>query len=99
MTAPIEIRQTDIFARWFAGQRDGRARARIEARLGRLELGNPGDVRPVGAGVSELRIDYGRGYRIYYVERGATLIVLLVGGDKGTQERDIRLALALARET
>lgn len=91
----IEIRQTELFARWFAGLRDGRARMRIQARIDRLAIGNVGDVRPVG--VSEMRIDYGPGYRVYFVRRGAVLVVLLAGGDKGTQDRDIRAALDLAR--
>jgi putative addiction module killer protein len=94
----IEIRQTEAYARWFDSLRDRRARARIDARLRRLSLGNPGDVRPVGEGVSELRIDYGPGYRVYFVQRGQTLVVLLAGGDKDTQDRDIRTALELARE-
>ena len=78
--------------------RDGKARARIDVRIRRLSLGNPGDVRPVGEGVSELRIDYGPGYRVYFVQRGATLIILLTGGDKRTQERDIEKALKMSRE-
>ncbi len=94
----IEIRQTEVYARWFDGLRDRRARARIDARIRRLSLGNPEDVRPVGEGVSELRIDYGPGYRLYYVQRGQTLVVLLAGGDKDTQDRDIRTAIELARE-
>lgn len=94
----IEIRQTNVFARWRAALRDERARARIDARVRRLSLGNPGDVKPVGKGVSEMRIDYGPGYRVYFVQRGAALIVLLAGGDKRTQERDIATAQALARE-
>jgi putative addiction module killer protein len=94
----IEIRQTDIFAAWFAGLRDRQARARITARIRRLSLGNPGDVRPVGHGVSEMRIDYGPGYRVYFVQRGEVLVILLFGGDKRTQDRDIARALAIARE-
>ena len=94
----VEIRQTEVYARWFDNLRDRRARARIDVRIRRLSLGNPGDVRPVGEGVLELRIDYGPGYRVYYVERGQTLVVLLAGGDKHTQERDIKTALELARE-
>ena len=78
--------------------RDREARARIDARIRRLSLGNPGDVKPVGEGVSELRIDYGPGYRVYFVQRGQTLVVLLAGGDKHTQDRDIKTALDLARE-
>ncbi len=93
----IEIRQTEVYARWFRGLRDRQARARIDNRIRRLSLGNLGDVRPVGEGVSEIRIDYGPGYRVYFVRRGEALIVLLAGGDKGSQERDIRRALELAR--
>ena len=93
----IEVRQTDAYARWFERLRDRQARARVMARVRRLSLGNPGDVEPVGEGVSELRIDYGPGYRVYFVQRGEMLVILLAGGDKRTQERDIRLALRLAR--
>ena len=94
----IEIRQTDVYSRWFNELRDRQARARINARIRRLSLGNPGDVKPVGEGVSELRIDYGPGYRVYFVQRGQTLVVLPAGGDKHTQDRDIKTALELARE-
>jgi putative addiction module killer protein len=94
----IDIRQTDIFAAWFAGLRDHQARARITARIRRLSLGNPGDVKPVGSGVSEMRIDYGPGYRVYFVQRGKVVAILLCGGDKRTQDRDIARAVALARE-
>jgi putative addiction module killer protein len=94
----MDVRQTEVFARWFASLRDRRARARIDARIRRLSLGNPGDVRPVGEGVSELRIDYGPGYRVYFVQREQTLVVLLAGGDKDSQTRDIKTALRLARE-
>lgn len=93
----IEVRQTDHFARWFERLRDRQARARILVRVRRLSLGNPGDVRPVGEGVSELRIDYGPGYRVYFTARGETVVILLAGGDKRTQARDIRTALELAR--
>jgi putative addiction module killer protein len=93
----IEIRQTEIYARWFSGLRDRRARARIDIRIRRLSLGNLGDVRSVGEGVCELRIDDGPGYRVYFVQGGQALVILLAGGDKGTQERDIRTALDLAR--
>jgi putative addiction module killer protein len=96
--ALIEVRQTDIFAAWFAGLRDHQARARITVRIRRLALGNPGDVKPVGSGVSEMRIDYGPGYRVYFVQRGDTVVILLCGGDKRTQDRDIGRAVALARE-
>jgi putative addiction module killer protein len=95
---PIEVRQTEVFVRWLAGLRDSRARMRINVRIRRLSLGNPGDVRPVGEGVSEMRIDYGPGYRVYFVQRGRAMIVLLAGGDKQTQQRDIETAHALARE-
>lgn len=92
----IEIRQTEIYATWFANLRDRQARTRIDVRIRRLSLGNLGDVKPVGKGVSELRIDYGPGYRVYFVQRGQQLIILLAGGDKRTQEQDIRTALELA---
>ena len=95
--AVVEIRQTGVYTRWFGRLRDRAARARIDVRIRRLSLGNPGDVRPVGGGVSEIRIDYGPGYRVYFVQRGEALIVLLAGGDKGSQDRDIRRALDLAR--
>jgi len=93
----IEVRQTDVYAQWFRRLRDRWARARINARIRRLSLGNVGDVRPVGEGVSELRIDYGPGYRVYFVQQGQSLVLLLAGGDKSTQERDITRARNLAR--
>jgi putative addiction module killer protein len=93
----IEIRKTEAYARWIDGLRDIRARARILARVERLAMGNPGDVRPVGEGVSELRINYGPGYRVYFSQRGRELFILLGGGDKSTQARDIKTALRLAR--
>jgi putative addiction module killer protein len=93
----IEVRQTEIFGGWLARLRDERARARINARIRRLTLGNPGDVRPIGSGISEMRIDYGPGYRVYFVQRQATVVVLLAGGDKDSQDRDIKLAHELAR--
>lgn len=93
----IEIRQTDVFACWIGGLRDLRGRARILARIERLAAGHAGDVQAVGEGVSELRIDYGPGYRVYFRKRGRSLVILLAGGDKGTQERDIQTALRLAR--
>lgn len=96
--ALIEIRQTATYAQWFGGLRDRQARARIDVRLRRLSLGNPGDVRPVGEGVSELRIHYGPGYRVYFVQRGEALVILLAGGDKRTQDADIKAALELARK-
>ena len=91
-----EVRQTEHFARWLTGLRDRRARARILARIDRLALGNPGDVKPVGGGISEMRVDHGPGYRVYFTARGATLVILLAGGDKGTQDRDIAVARDLA---
>jgi len=94
----IEIRQAEAFSKWLRELRDRRARARIQTRIDRLQLGLAGDVRPVGEGVSELRIDYGPGYRIYFVQRGRGLVVLLAGGDKRTQDTDIKTALKLARD-
>ncbi|HXQ66043.1 MAG TPA: type II toxin-antitoxin system RelE/ParE family toxin [Alphaproteobacteria bacterium] len=85
----MEVRQTDVFAAWFAGLRGREARARITVRIRRLSLGNPGDVKPVGSGVSEMRIAYGPGYRVYFIRRGEMVVVLLCGGDKRTQDRDI----------
>jgi putative addiction module killer protein len=93
----VEVRQTEVFARWLEGLQDRRARTRIQTRIDRLELGNPGDVKAVGEGVSEMRIDYGPGYRVYFVRRGTALVVLLAGGDKGTQNRDIAAARKLAK--
>jgi putative addiction module killer protein len=94
----MEVRQTATYAAWFARLRDRRAKARIDIRIRRLSLGNPGDIKPVGQGVSELRIDYGPGYRIYFVQRGDRLVVLLAGGEKSSQDTDIEKAKALARE-
>lgn len=93
----IEIRKTERFGKWLDGLRDVRARARIQARIERLAQGNPGDVRPVGEGVSEMRLDYGPGYRVYFKKHGEVWIVLLAGGDKSTQAKDIRAAHRLAR--
>ena len=92
----IEVRQTEAFARWLRDLADIRAAARIEQRIVRLAAGLFGDVEPVGQGVSELRVDYGPGYRVYFIQRGAVLIVLLCGGNKGSQKRDIARAKALA---
>jgi putative addiction module killer protein len=94
----IEIRLTPAFTRWLADLADRAAHQRIIARLRRIELGNPGDVAPVGEGVSELRIDYGPGYRLYFVQRGRKMIVMLCGGNKKTQRRDIAMAKSMARE-
>ncbi len=91
-----ETRKTDLFAQWLDSLRDIRARARVQARIERLAAGNAGDVRPVGDGVSEMRIDYGPGYRVYYKKRGRELVILLAGGDKRTQPADIKAALRLA---
>lgn len=94
----IEVRQTDEFSAWIRALRDTNARARIINRMRRLAAGNPGDVKPVGSGVSEMRIDYGPGYRVYFVQRGDVLVILLCGGDKRTQEKDIAKAKALAED-
>jgi putative addiction module killer protein/probable addiction module antidote protein len=93
----IEIRKTTAFANWLDGLRDIRARARILARVERLAAGHAGDVKPVGEGVSEMRIDYGPGYRVYFIKRGHSLVILLAGGDKSSQRRDIGTALRFAR--
>jgi putative addiction module killer protein len=94
----IEIRETEIFSSWLAALRDSRARATIAARVRRLAFGNPGDVKPVGEGISELRIHLGAGYRVYFVQRGTLLLVILCGGDKDSQHKDIATAKRLARE-
>ena len=94
----IEIRRTAAFRTWLRGLRDERAKARIASRIDRLRLGNFGDVKPVGEGVSELRIFYGPGYRVYFIRSGDVLVVLLCGGDKSTQDRDVEAAKALARD-
>ncbi|MCC7184201.1 MAG: type II toxin-antitoxin system RelE/ParE family toxin [Rhodocyclaceae bacterium] len=91
------MRKTAVFAQWLDGLHDIQARAKVQARIERLAAGNPGDVEPVGEGVSELRINYGPGYRVYYKKRGRELILLLAGGDKGTQAKDIKIALRLSR--
>ena len=93
----IEIRKTDIFAKWIDGLQDISARARILARIERLAVGNPGDVKPVGEGVSEMRIDYGPGYRVYYKKIRQKVVILLAGGDKKSQPKDIKTALRLSR--
>lgn len=94
----VEIRQTTVFREWLENLVDGRAIERIAQRIVRLQAGLLGDVKPIGAGISELRIDYGPGYRLYFVQRGDVLIVLLCGGNKRTQRRDIARAKALATE-
>jgi len=94
----IEILESDVFTKWMLGLRDRAARRAITARVQRLALGNPGDVKPVGQGISELRIRCGPGYRVYYIQRGNVLIVLLCGGDKSSQSADIAKAHAMAEE-
>ena len=93
----IEIRKTNLFVQWLDALQDLQARARVQARIERLAAGNPGDVEPVGEGVSELRINYGPGYRVYFKKRGRELIILLAGVNKSTQSKDIKAALRLAR--
>ena len=94
----LEVRQTATYATWFEGLRDRVARVRIDIRVRRLSLGNAGDVKPVGEGVSELRVNYGPGYRVYFVQHGSEYVVLLAGGGKSSQDQDIREAKALARD-
>ncbi|QDQ25709.1 type II toxin-antitoxin system RelE/ParE family toxin [Chitinimonas arctica] len=94
----LKISKTSVYEMWFQGLRDKTVKARINARLSRLSLGNHGDAKPVGHGVSELRIDYGPGYRVYYFQTGVELIILLAGGDKSTQARDIQTALQLRKD-
>ena len=93
----VEIRKTETYTHWLDRLRDIHARARVQVRVERLAAGNPGDVRPVGEGVSELRIDFGPGYRVYFMMRGDAVVILLAGGDKRTQAADIKTALRLAR--
>ena len=93
----LEIRKTEKFAKWLDGLNDIRAHARVLVRIERLAAGNPGEVKAMGEGVSELRIDYGPGYRIYYKKQGRKVVILLAGGDKRTQTRNIKTALRLAR--
>ena len=94
----IEVRTTQIFIDWFKSLRDRRAKARIQARIDRLEMGNFGDVAPVGEGVSEMRIFYGPGCRVYFVQRGSIVVILLSGGDKSTQQSDITRAKEIAKQ-
>ncbi|MDT7514836.1 type II toxin-antitoxin system RelE/ParE family toxin [Rhodoferax mekongensis] len=93
----LQIRKTDVYAAWIDGLSDVQGRARILVRIERLAAGNPGDVKPVGEGVSELRIDVGPGYRVYFTKRGREVVILLAGGDKSSQATDIKTALRLAR--
>ena len=92
------VNKTDVYQKWYTKLRDQKAKARIDARIRRLELGNPGDVEPVGEGVSEMKIDYGPGYRVYYASTGKTVVILLCGGDKSTQAKDIKAAIKIAKE-
>jgi putative addiction module killer protein len=94
----LEVRQTDSYAEWFENLRDRAAKTRIDIRIRRLSIGNPGDSKPVGEGVSELRVDHEPGYRIYFIQKGSVYVVLLAGGDKSSQDKDIRNAKLLARE-
>ena len=94
----LEVRQTATYSEWFSSLRDRAAKIRIDIRIRRLSVGNPGDVKPVGEGVSELRVNYGPGYRVYFVQRNELYVVLLAGGDKSSQDQDIRQAKALARD-
>jgi putative addiction module killer protein len=94
----IEVRQTKPLADWLQALRDPTARAKIVARIDRLALGNAGDVEPIGKGLSEMRVHYGPGYRVYYATLGKTVIILLCGGNKRTQQRDIKTAKAMAEE-
>jgi putative addiction module killer protein len=95
----ITVTQTPTFQSWFDGLRDRQAQKHILVRIGRLERGNFGDVKPVGEGISELRINYGPGYRLYLIRRGQTVMLLLCGGDKDSQSSDVKLAKRLAKET
>ena len=94
----VTVRQTEEYSSWFAKLRDQKARAKIDVRIRRLSLGNPGDVRPCGQGISELRVNYGPGYRVYYTRRGEMIVVLLCGGDKSSQDDDIAEAKRLAQQ-
>lgn len=93
----IEIRKTELFANWLDSLRDIQAKARVLVRIERLASGNSGEVKPVGEGVSEMRINYGPGYRVYFIQRGSELIILLAGGDKSSQPRDIKAAIRLSQ--
>ncbi len=93
----LDVVKSATFDAWLSGLRDRQAKARIAVRIDRLARGNPGDVRPVGCGIGELRIDYGPGYRVYFMQRGSILVVILCGGDKRTQSADIKLAMELAK--
>jgi putative addiction module killer protein len=94
----IEVRKTEVFTKWFNSLKDRRAKARIQARIDRVEMGDFGDVVPVGEGINELRIFYGPGYRVYFIQRGLVLVILLSGGDKSTQTSDISQAKEIAKQ-
>jgi putative addiction module killer protein len=94
----FEIIKSDTFERWLIGLKDRQARLRVLSRVDRLSEGNPGDVKPVGGGISELRIDFGPGYRVYFMKRALLVIVLLAGGDKHTQQADIKHAIKIAKD-
>ncbi len=94
----LEVLKSATFEKWLDGLRDREVQARINARIRRLSLGNPGDVKPVGSGVSEMRIDYGPGYRVYYAQRGNVRVLLFCGGDKRTQDADIKQAIKIATD-
>ncbi len=94
----VKVRQTPTYEKWFGGLRDLRARAQINRRVERLEAGNPGDVAPIGDGISEMRIHYGPGYRLYFTLHGSAWVLLLCGGEKGSQARDIAAAKRMAKE-
>jgi putative addiction module killer protein len=94
----LEVLKSATFEAWFSSLRDRQAQSRINARIRRLSLGNAGDVKPVGSGVSELRVDYGPGYRVYFMQRGHVLAVLLCGGDKRSQDADIKRAIKISKD-
>ncbi len=94
----LRVLKSATFETWFTGLRDRQAQARINARIRRLSLGNPGDVKPVGSGVGEMRIDYGPGYRVYYLQHGKTLVLICCGGDKRSQDADIERAIEIAKD-
>jgi putative addiction module killer protein len=94
----VEVRKTQAFAKWFERLRDRRAARRIQVRIDRLEMGNPGQVRNLAAGVSEMKIDYGPGYRVYFARKGEAIVILLCGGDKHSQQKDIAKAIELAKQ-
>jgi putative addiction module killer protein len=94
----LELIKSATFDRWLSGLRDPKAAGRVQVRLDRLAMGNPGDVKPVGEGISEMKINYGPGYRVYFMQRGPVIVLLLCGGDKSTQSKDIDQAKAIAAD-